>query len=138
MLPVTTVLVLTPIFLVIFACTMFALEHTGLREAKLVLALAVSALCMLGLMRGGTGKESMVDVILIPYEALTYSLIFIVVLWLLSRTSRWGLKVRTNWLRQAEEERRARRHYARTNEEGRRSQESPGKARNAKKPTSRR
>ncbi len=118
--PIYLALMFIPVFILVFTCTMYALERTGLREARCVLALAVSALCALGLLRGGAEQESLIDAVLIPYEALAYSLILLAILWLLSRASLWVHKVRANWRRQAEKERIECRHCMRANEEERR------------------
>ena len=101
----TPAMILAPVFLVVFLCTRFALEHTELRDVKGVLSLAVSTLCVLGLLRGGGEKEPLIDTVLIPYEALAFLLMFLVIPWLLARATLWIRKVHANWLRQAEEER---------------------------------
>lgn len=92
-------IVLASIFVLVFACTIYALGQTEFREMKVVLALPVSVLCVLSLLRGtGNAQEkSLHDVILIPYEALVYALIFVVILWLLSRIHLRILKIICNW-----------------------------------------
>ena len=67
-------------------CTVLALkESEGLRDARFVLAFPVSMLCVLSLLRGGGNIEQkfMLNVALIPYRALSYTLIFMAILWLL-------------------------------------------------------
>jgi uncharacterized membrane protein len=89
----TTILAgaLAAVFVLVCICTLFAFEQTEFRELKAVLAPCVSVLCVLALLRGTTGVpgETLIDTILIPYEALVYSLIFVAVLWLLSLGHRW-------------------------------------------------
>ena len=79
--------VLIAVFVLVYVCTIFALEQTEFCKAKFVLAFPVGILCVLSLLRGvgNSREESLVDVVLIPYEALFYALIFLVILWILSR-----------------------------------------------------
>lgn len=79
--------VLIAIFVLVYACTIYALEQTEFRKSKLILAFPVGILCVLSLLRrvGNSREESLVDVVLIPYEALVYALLFLVILWILSR-----------------------------------------------------
>ena len=80
----TTTLILIAVFVLVYICTVLAFkESEGLRNARFVLAFPVSMLCVLSLLRGGGNIEQkfMLNVALIPYRALAYTLIFIVLLW---------------------------------------------------------
>jgi len=87
-------IVLISIFVLVYVCIVFALDHTGFREMRFVLALPVSVLCVLSLTRGGGHSQdvSMIDTVLIPYAALACSMVFVVVLLLLSRIHFWAQK----------------------------------------------
>lgn len=106
----TVPIILIAVFVIVYVCTAYALEQTELRDAKFVLALPVGVLSILGMVRGSErAQESSVgDVVLIPYEALAYSLIFVVILWLLSRAYVWILKTWENrWIRRCAKDQKA-------------------------------
>lgn len=77
-----TAIILISIFVLIYICTVLALrESEGLRDARFVLAFPVSILCVLSFFRGGEKQEKpILDLILIPYQALAYTFLFIIVL----------------------------------------------------------
>jgi len=82
----TTILILSAVFVLIYICTVLALKEAGgLRDSRFVLAFPVSMLCVLSLLRGEGNIEQkfVLNLTLIPYRALAYTLIFIVILWLL-------------------------------------------------------
>jgi hypothetical protein len=84
----TTILAvaLATVCVLVCACALFAFEQTEFRELKAVLASCVSVLCVVALLRGNMGvpRETLIDTVLIPYEALVCSLVFLAVLWILS------------------------------------------------------
>lgn len=83
----TTTFILISVFALVYICIVYALGQSEFRDARFVLAFPVSILCVLGFLRGGgnTQKKFTLDLVLIPYEALAYALIVIVLLWILSR-----------------------------------------------------
>jgi hypothetical protein len=84
----TTILAvaLATVCVLVCACALFAFEQTEFRELKAVLASCVSVLCVVALLRGTMGDRggTLIDTVLIPYEALVCSLVFLAVLWILS------------------------------------------------------
>ncbi len=82
---VLSILMLVAIFFVLWPCIAFAIEQTGLRNVNGILAPAATVLCILSMMGnlGNTAKDSPVAFVLIPWAALGYSLLFVLVLCLL-------------------------------------------------------
>lgn len=82
-----SIIVLISVFVLVFVCTVYALDQTELCDGKYVLAVPVSVLCVLGMLRGinNSHEETLVDVVIFPYEVLVYALIVVVILFLLSR-----------------------------------------------------
>lgn len=76
-----TALMLISIFVLVYICTAYALGQSELRSVRFALAFPVSMLCVLSFLRGGENQEKpMLDLILIPYQALAYTFLFIIVL----------------------------------------------------------
>lgn len=76
-----TALMLISIFVLVYICTVYALGQSELRSVRFALAFPVSMLCVLSFLRGGENQEKpMLDLILIPYQALAYTFLFIIVL----------------------------------------------------------
>ena len=91
MMTISLALVLSSVFVIVFVCTVFALQQSPLRKMKTVLAFPVSMLSVLSLMRGATivQENLVVDTVLIPYAALACALLFVLLLWLLSQVHLW-------------------------------------------------
>ena len=83
------VLILVLLFFVLWPCISFAIEQTGLRNVNRVLAPAATILCILSMMGNfrTVQPESLIETVLIPWAALGYSILFVILLWLLSRIS---------------------------------------------------
>ena len=86
--------VLILIFSVIFFCSLIALQSSPFCKMRFPLAVCVSLLSVIRLANdfGGSpeNRHSLIDIILIPSEALTLALLTIVLIWLLSAIRKWG------------------------------------------------
>ncbi|PHS04368.1 MAG: hypothetical protein COA78_16705 [Blastopirellula sp.] len=83
-----TPIILTAVFVLVLVCTLVAFKDIELfSDVKMILAPTVAALCVFSLGFGNESSESspLVETILLPYAALAYSLLFLALLWLLSR-----------------------------------------------------
>jgi hypothetical protein len=80
----STTFILISIFVLVYICTVHSLEQSEFRDARFVLAFPVSVLCVLGVLRGGDVQEKpILELVLIPYAALAYALIFMVIMLIL-------------------------------------------------------
>lgn len=79
------VLTVVVLFFVLWPCIYFAIEQTGLRNVNRVLAPAATILCILSMMGNfrTVQPESLIETILIPWAALGYSILFVLLLCLL-------------------------------------------------------
>ena len=90
MLSIPLLLILVVLFVVLWPCIWFAIEQTGLRHVNQILAPAATILCILSM----TGSihpvrtESLIETVLIPWAALGYSMVFVLLLCLLRFLSR--------------------------------------------------
>lgn len=82
---------LAAVFVVLMPCIWFALEQTTLRSVNPVLAPAATFLCVLALQRGGATPRpwGLMDTVLVLWMALGLSILFVLLLWLLSRLKQW-------------------------------------------------
>ncbi|PHS12914.1 MAG: hypothetical protein COA78_07740 [Blastopirellula sp.] len=83
-----TPIILTAVFVLVLVCTLAAFKDVEFfSDVRMVLAPTVAALCVFSLGFGSesSGSSPLVETILLPYAALAYSLIFLALLWLLSR-----------------------------------------------------
>ena len=96
---------LSAVFLILLVCSSFALEQTGLRNQRAVLAPVVSVLCIVGLMTSfplSTGGRTVIEVVLVPYSALAYAILLTLILCLLAWVfsgwrSRLGRRAERGW-----------------------------------------
>jgi hypothetical protein len=80
----STTFILISIFVLVYICTVHSLGQSEFRDARFVLAFPVSVLCVLGVLRGGDVQEKpILELVLIPYAALAYALIFMVIMLIL-------------------------------------------------------
>jgi hypothetical protein len=79
----STTIILISIFVLVYICTVYAFGQSELCDAKFVLAFPVSVLCVLGVLRGDVQEKPILELVLIPYAALAYALIFMVILLIL-------------------------------------------------------
>lgn len=78
-------LFLAAIFFLLWACISFAIEQTGLRNVNTILAPAATILCIVSMLGsfGNPHPEPLIETILIPWAALGYSMLFVLLLCLL-------------------------------------------------------
>lgn len=75
--------ILILMFIIVFCCYLFALQHSPLSTFKYPLAFCTAALGIIGLQQNFSRSE--IEVLLIPYEALALTLLTLILLWLLSK-----------------------------------------------------
>ena len=75
------------LFIVLCPCIWFAIEQTELRNANRILTPAAALLCVLAMLGSfrSADEGAIVDVVLIPWATLGWSLLFVIILWLFSR-----------------------------------------------------